>query len=671
MNAGGLLPLLSFAAWIVLWALGGWWIARRVFTLARGEEALVGISVGLVLETLAANLLGQALPTTAAFWLAAAVVFAAGLAANLGRPLKKWLAVPAQPGKWLLLAILIGVFYFIGRGLAIFDDFAHLPTVSMMAAGDLPPHFPLDPAVRYDYHYFLLLFAAQITRIAGFLPWKALDLARALSFSLALMLTYVWVARLAQSRVAGLMGTFIAAFASGTRWILLFLPPGLIQRVSDRLTLIGSGVQSGPELTQALTNVWMMEGGGPQPFLFAFANGLQSPGVISLLGPNGMAGRMLLVTLLLTFNRWRSRWAILVSMLLVSANGLLTETAVLLTAAAWGLVTLGSMLGRPGKGWSKLKGGMPRSLWGWLVVAAGGTIIGFLQGGALHGMLRLKASEMLLGEELASYQTVNFHLVWPPEIVSAHLGSMSLADPYQALAALAELGPLLIALPWVAVWGWRAFRAGRWFEAVTIFSGLISLPLLLMQFSGSTGVRNTGRLYTFLSITELFAVAAVWRWAARRKQWVRFGMLGLAFVAMVSGLAMFSVQLVAAGRPVTTYFIQPPDVRAMEDYWDRLEPDAMVFDPTPSRGPTVFGRGQDAGTSWYASKEGWLALAAKPDLRKMAAAGFDYLYYDEIYVDELPFRDRAPLDDPCGVLVQEYTGPLGQYRRLVDLRGCK
>src|SRR5690606_13353392 len=118
------------------------------------------------------------------------------------------------------LALLIGVFYFIGRGLAIFDDFAHLPTVSMMAAGDLPPHFPLDPAVRYDYHYFLLLVAAQITRIAGFLPWKTLNLARALSFSMDLMLSYVWRACLAHNRLAGLLGAFVAAFASGTRWML-------------------------------------------------------------------------------------------------------------------------------------------------------------------------------------------------------------------------------------------------------------------------------------------------------------------------------------------------------------------------------------------------------------------------------------------------------------------
>jgi len=594
------------------------------------------------------------------------------LAANWRAGWRNLFALPFQPGQWLLLALLTAVFFFIGRGLAIFDDFAHLPTVSMIAAGDLPPHFPLDPAVRYDYHYFLLLVSAQIMRLGGFTAWKAVDAARAFSFALALMLTYVWVARLTRSRLAGLLGALMAAFAGGTRWLLLFLPSGLLQRVSDSLTLIGSGVQSGPELTHALTNVWMIQGGGPQPFLFAFANGLQNPGVLSLLGANGTIGRVLHLCLLLTFNRWKSRWAILVTALLISANGLLSETGVLLSMGAWGLAIIVYFLyHRRGKRLS-LKGlRLPESLWGWLLAVGAGTLIGFLQGGALHGMLRLKVSQILFGEELASYQTVSFHLVWPPEIVSAHLGAMSLTNPYQLLAALAELGPVLIALPWVAYWGWRAFRAGRWYEAVTIFTGLISLPLLLVQFGGSTGIRNTGRLYTFISTTALFALPAMWRWAVRQKEFVRYTLLGLALTAMVSGLAIFSVQIVAAGQPVTSYFINPLDIRASEDYWDTLEPqDALVFDPLVSRSPTIFGRGADASTSWYASKQSWLDLRETPDLGKMHAAGFDYLYYDELYRDELPRLAQALLDDPCGVLMKEYTGPLHQYRRLVDIRAC-
>lgn len=665
------LSLLGFGLWCLLWAAGGWWLARAVFTLARGEALAVGLATGLVLETLAANLLGQWLQPGLAFWLAAGLVFAAGLALMLPNGWRSLLAAPGTPGLWLAFIGLTGMAFLIGRGLAIFDDWAHLPVVSMIAADGLPPRFPLDPSVRYDYHYFLLLAAAQGMRVGGLAPWKALDLARAFSLALALVLTYQWTLRLTASRAAGWLGALMLAFSGGTRWLLLLLPTGLLQRVSDSLTLIGSGVQSGPELTTALLNRWMMEGGGPQPFLFAFANGLRNPGVISLLGANGLMSRVLLVALLLTFNRWRSRWALAVSALLVSAAALMTETGVLLDAAAWGLVLALYLILRRRRPGAAQRRGLPASLWGWLVAAGAGTLLGFLQGGALHGVLRSKLAGFLLGEELASYQTVGFHLAWPPEIVSAHLGPMSLADPYQVLAALAEMGPVLVALPWVAVWGWRAFRAGRWYEAVTIFSGLISLPLLLLQFTGSTGVRNTGRLYAFLGTAALFAVPALWRWAARRGELWRGALLALALASMVGGAALFSTELVAAGKPVTTFFVEPPDVRMLEAYWDRLEPGALVFDPTPWRAPTLFGRGQDAAVSWYQFKPAWNALRAKPDLRAMRAAGFRYLYYDELYSDSLPYRDRAPLEDPCGVLLREYTGPLGQYRRLVDIGGCE
>ena len=56
---------------------------------------------------------------------------------------------------------------------------------------------------------------------------------------------------------------------------------------------------------------------------------------------------------------------------------------------------------------------------------------------------------------------------------------------------------------------------------------------------------------------------------------------------------------------------------------------------------------------------------------ELRAAGFDYLYYDDVYADKLVYTGRSPLEDPCGVLVKEYLGPLHQYRRLVDVRGCE
>ena len=76
----------------------------------------------------------------------------------------------------------------ISRGLAIFDDYAHLPTISIMATGEIPPQFALNPDIPYSYHYFLLLFGAQIISLTGIMPWTAWDIARTFTIAPAVFL---------------------------------------------------------------------------------------------------------------------------------------------------------------------------------------------------------------------------------------------------------------------------------------------------------------------------------------------------------------------------------------------------------------------------------------------------------------------------------------------------
>jgi len=204
--------IVSLVGWIALWSLGGIWIARRAFNLRPNEQALVGLAVGLVMEDLLVNFLGFVLPFELACWIGVGLVFVAGLVLALtgeqpgGRRSLRSLLPSLVPGQWLVLLILVALFYGIGRGMAIFDDYAHLPTVSLMATGDVPPHFSLDPSVPYGYHYFLLLVAAQIVRLGDIFPWVALDFARALSLGMAVLLAAIWVQRLTRSRLAGLLG---------------------------------------------------------------------------------------------------------------------------------------------------------------------------------------------------------------------------------------------------------------------------------------------------------------------------------------------------------------------------------------------------------------------------------------------------------------------------------
>ncbi len=48
----------------------------------------------------------------------------------------------------------------IGRGLGIADDFQNLPLTSLLAAGDIPLHFPLNPIAAF----WISLFSVAVCR---------------------------------------------------------------------------------------------------------------------------------------------------------------------------------------------------------------------------------------------------------------------------------------------------------------------------------------------------------------------------------------------------------------------------------------------------------------------------------------------------------------------------
>ena len=85
-----------------------------------------------------------------------------------------------------------------------------------------------------------------------------------------------------------------------------------------------------------------------------------------------------------------------------------------------------------------------------------------------------------------------------------------------------------------------------------------------------------------------------------------------------------------------SYFIGDLDVQMERDYWNKLEPDALVFDPIVSRSATIFARGSNASFTWYKSKPEWEKLAAAPDPYALKAGGYSYAYFDQKSWDEIP-----------------------------------
>ncbi len=644
--------------WCVMWMVGGYGLARYAFRIPNREQVMTGIALGLIIDTWLANILTLFIPAVPAFWLSAGLTLLIGFIFSLGTRINDWFKSTIPWGQLVCFAIITYIFTAMSRGLAIYDDYAHLPTLSMMAAGDLPPHFPLDPTVPYGYHYFLMLFAAQWMRLGGLYPWNALDLVRGISFGLMIILSYLWVSRLTFSKVGGLVGAMMAAFGMGTRWILLLLPESVINWLGQGMELIGSGRLTGDTLYTAINNNWGIEGAGPIGYPFAFANGILAPGVMNH-GPNGSIGVVLILLLLLLFNRWRGWRGAVVTVALLAANLLIGETGSILMLGGMGLVILIRIIQT-----KSLK--LPKPMWIWLLVLATGSLIGFLQGGALKDI-----AASMLDPEAASYQTVGFRIIWPPEIVSSHLGVLSLIKPGQLIVALIELGPALLVFPLLMIYGWKAYKASRWFEAAFIGSGLISLLMIVVEFSGSTGVRNTSRLYQFVGLSLFYFVPLAWMYVSRRKDTIKILAAGTAMIIMLGGFVLTGIQLPAIQQPVYSYFLSDLDVQMERDYWNKLEPGALVFDPIVSRAATIFARGSNANYTWYKSKPEWEKIAASPDPYSLRAGGYQYAYFDQKAWDEIPQDALKKFNDPCVKTIKEVEDWRHDFRKLIDVSACK
>jgi hypothetical protein len=658
---------LLLIVWALLWAVGGIWLAQALFCLPRRESWPIGLGIGLVVENWLANFLARLMPLPAAAWTAAGAIGLLGLTlAWLQKGKKEHLFRPLLPPWQLALALLIltGLFALAGRGLGIFDDYQNLPTVSLMAAGDVPPHFALNPDVRFGYHYFLLLIAAQVMRLGQSAPWNALDLTRSFVMALTLVLAGLWTRRLTRSSLAQGLAIWFVALSGGVRWLLLLVPPSLVARISKQIQLLGSAAQSGNTLAEAINAAWKIEGSGPFPFPFAFVSGLNNP-LIMLLGGFGTSHILLVLLLILLAGRTRKPYAGLVFSILLASLALSNEVTFALLYAGLALAGLVWLVYRR-------KPEIPSSLWQMAIISLVALLFAFVQGGMLTEVARkwLQPSETLD----SSYFEVGFQLAWPPQFISAHLGPLHLSHPMQAFIAFLEIGPQIFVLPLLFIWGWKALKRQKWMEAGLIASAIFGLFSVFVKYEGTAGVTATTRLYGNLLIPcLLYAVPLFWLWSKRKKEEVKTFLLASAGLATFGGSVLLAIQVLAAPQPVYAPFLTEMDAKMFAHYWDKLPTQTLVFDPVGPRAPTIFGRPTRSNDTWYRPNSEWSELLAQPDPQALQQAGFDYIYTDKDY-----YKEHAEwLDQPCVILMQEvsgskqqFNGTVPDYRRLLDIRDC-
>ena len=653
---------------IFLWGIGGWLITRRLFILKQRERFLLGFAIGMVIQNFLVNLLAQIIDLSNAIWISSSVVFFIGVI--ISRPYRwqdLWAELKQAMPQLIWVLALTTIFFLTGCGLAIFDDYQNLPVTSLLATGEIPPRFALDPDLHFGYHYFLLLEAAQVMRIGQIYPWNALDLIRSLVLALTLTLSSLWAWRLTYSRLVGMATAFFVVFSSGVRWVLLFFPKASLEKISDQVQMMGSGAQTADTLFSALTTFWRIEGSGPIPFPFAFSNGVHSPLIMSL-GGFGSFPVMIVVILLLT-GSLRKHWgAGVVLTIMLAALALSNEVLFGLLVGGALVVFIVTLV---------QKRAVPPSMLRWIIVALAAGLLALVQGGMLTETARVWLTQMQ-GIQNTSYYSVQFRFSWPPVLVSSHLGLLHLSKPKQLLVALLEIGPAAFILWAVFRYGWREAGRNRWFNAVFAATALFSLLMLFFTYSGEAGISATGRLYAgFLLAADLFVVPFTWVWIKYKADGFKAAALLAGFIAVLSGVILFAVQVIAIPKPVYSYFLRDLDVIVQKHYWNKLEPEAIIFDASPVRAVTVFGRYSQSHKTWYETRDDWQTMLENPDPYVLNTVGFDYIYLDIDYWDGLDRESQGSLAKPCVRQVDEFEGyrnpPVDygkDFRRILDISDC-
>jgi hypothetical protein len=251
-----------------------------------------------------------------------------------------------------------------------------------------------------------------------------------------------------------------------------------------------------------------------------------------------------------------------------------------------------------------------------------------------------------------------------------------LFSPYQLLVAILELGPVVLLTPWITWWSWKRFQAGDWMLGANVLSAWVgfALPVFFSYEYDRDIVRFTKH---GLLIWALVSGFMLWDNSAR---WLRAFRLPAAFALALmafGGLAIAGTELTAASRTVLTEEgITVLDSKVAGQIWDRLAPGSEIFDPQTWRATMVTGRltrvVASAMSFDYEHSPEWEALKAGPSVESLVDGGYQYVYVDEAWWNEIPAASRASLSSSCVQVVMEKSeGSQETFRRILDLDRCR
>jgi len=315
--------------------------------------------------------------------------------------------------------------------------------------------------------------------------------------------------------------------------------------------------------------------------------------------------------------------------------------------------------------------------WGWCLAPS--MLLAPVMGGNLSAPLQQMIARAL-GEASQGLVTVpGIGLRWPPAVLSAHLGELYLTRPAHLVIALAEIGPMLLLAP-IAIWATRGYiRSGKLLlGGLSLMAAISFIAPLLIQFVGRD--RDVTRLMG-LALWVWLILATPYLWLVLKQNSDRtftamakkMAVYAFYSVTVFSGIALFSVQLIAMAQTQPSYFIQDVDAWMSREYWNRLEPGGWMMDPIhPYRPAAVFGR--TAGRAYqdfHIPNLDFVALTQNLNAIEIAQAGYSYLYLDRKTWQNLTPEQKQAIQDPCVRMISEKKNEFGDFRRLYDISCCE
>lgn len=662
-NLFGIFP---FALALFSWVLGGWLLARHLFQLPARQRLLIGFGLGLVAYLWLLNLLGGRIEIGLSYFLPAILVMLAGVlsAWRSGKPFLEWEDLKLSP----FLLLFAGLFIyslFLERGLGIYDDYHHLPAISAMGAGNLPPRYILNAAYDYSYHYGFELLGGSLMRLGNLFPWSAFDVGKAMLWVYSLVLVAILLKQFLQETWKVILAVALFLFMGGTRFLLMLLPEPLLQSIGNAITFSGVSQDLNLPFAKILFAPWTVGGGPPQPFIYGFTNSLNSGYILNHMGEFPLN---LIILLLLWYlaDKFTSAKAVPVFAILFAHLALTYEST-------YGLLLVSLALA--GARLFLRKKSIPKAFWLFTLAAAISLPFAIFQGGSLFSIFQ-GVFEKALGSRPAviihpDAESV-FSFQWPPAIPTSHFGALSIVSLPQLVVGLFEIGPILFFSPSITKWVWRKFKQGEWVLGVVILSAWVGFIISLL-ISYNLSERDITRFAKHaLLLWNLFFLILLLQ---KEPVWGRWGRSLAVFctaLMLVSGLVNTRVQNSALDRPMFSDGIDGLDAQITNRLWGTLDQQDLVFDPSSNdwRATTVTGLLTMSSMNRQTTPL-WNQLSRDPSLQGFLQNGFRYLYVDQSWWRALTDSQRNSLSDPCIRIVASASldGDF-QFRRLLDMEAC-